>query len=148
MQKNSNYRQGYFRPLSPKKYKGKTPIIYRSSLELKVFRWLDHNPNVTSWGSESVIIPYISPVDNKVHRYYVDLVLTLLNEGKYEKYLVEIKPLAQILPPKPSKRKKPSTILYETVMYSVNQAKWAAAEEWCKKHNYKFLKFTEKHIKD
>ena len=148
MQKNPNYRQGYFKPINPKKYKGTYPIVYRSSLELKVFRWVDHNPNIVSWGSESVIIPYISPVDNKTHRYYVDLVLSLLHENKIEKYLVEIKPFAQIIPPTPSKRKKPSTILYESMMYSVNQAKWAAAEEWCKKRGYKFIKITEKHIKE
>jgi len=147
MQKNKNYKQGTFYALNVKKYKGTTPIIYRSSLELTVFRWLDNNSNVISWGSESVIIPYISPTDSKMHRYFVDLNLTLLENGQYQKYLIEIKPYSQVLPPTKSAKKKPSTILYESVMYSINQAKWEAAREWCKKHNYKFLIFTEKHIK-
>lgn len=140
------FNQGIFKPLHREKYKGTFPIKYRSSLELKVFRWLDNNQNIVSWGSESVIIPYISPVDNKVHRYFVDLNITLLNNNIYEKYLIEIKPLAQALPPKQSTNKKASTILYETVMYSINQAKWEAARKWCSQHNYKFLIFTEKHI--
>ena len=146
MKKNRNYKQGIFHPLIKEKYKGTTPVVYRSSLELKVFRWLDRNPNIVSWGSESVVIPYISPVDNKPHRYFVDLNLTLLENNTYQKYLIEIKPLAQVLPPTKSARKKPTTVLYETVTYSVNQAKWDAARNWCKRHNYKFLIFTEKHI--
>jgi hypothetical protein len=81
-----------------------------------------------------------------VHRYFVDLNITILINNKYEKYLIEIKPAAQIMPPTPSKRKAPRTILYENLMYSVNIAKWAAAHAWCKKHNYKFLIFTENHV--
>lgn len=142
------FNQGIFKPIHREKYKGTTPIKYRSSLELKVFRWLDNNQNIISWGSESVIIPYISPVDNKLHRYFVDLNITLLNNNVYEKYLIEIKPLSQAIPPKKSLKKKASTILYETVMYSINQAKWEAARKWCALHNYKFLIFTEKHIKE
>ena len=77
MKRNKNYKQGIFRAFNTKKYKGSTPIVYRSSLELTVFRWLDNNPNIVSWGSESVVIPYISPTDSKMHRYFVDLNLTL-----------------------------------------------------------------------
>ena len=140
------YKQGIFIPLNKQKYKGTVPIKYRSSLELKVFRWIDHNKNIYSWGSESVIVPYISPIDNRVHRYFVDLNVTLINNNTYEKYLIEIKPHSQTLAPSFSKRKKESTMLYESATYSINQAKWAAANEWCKKNNYKFLIFTEKHI--
>lgn len=146
MQKNKNYRQGIFQPLHKEKYKGTLPIVYRSSLELKVFRWFDNNSNVVSWGSESVIIPYRSPADGKLHRYFVDANITLIDENIPYKYLIEIKPYSQVIPPKKSAKKKPSTILYETVMYDINQAKWQAAREWCKNHNYKFLIFTEKHI--
>jgi len=147
MQKNKKYKQGIFRALNIKKYKGTLPIVYRSSLELTVFRWIDKNPNIVSWGSESVVIPYISPTDSKLHRYFVDINITILEEDKYQKYLIEIKPAAQVIPPKQSTKKKPSTLLYENITYSINQAKWEAAREWCSKHNYKFLIFTEKHIK-
>jgi len=146
--KRNKYKQGIFTPTNSKKYKGTLPVIYRSSLELKVFRWLDHNKNILEWGSESIVIPYISPVDSRAHRYFVDLNLTLLNNGIHEKYLVEIKPHSQTLPPTISAKKKPSTMLYEAATYSINQAKWMAAQAWCKKNSYKFLIFTEKHIKD
>lgn len=144
--KRNPYKQGIFHPLHKEKYKGTLPIVYRSSLELKVFRWLDHNPNIVSWGSETVIIPYQSPIDGKLHRYFVDANLTLKENNTFQKYLIEIKPHSQVLPPTKSTKKSPKTIIYENVTYSVNQAKWEAAREWCKKHNYKFLIFTEKHI--
>lgn len=147
MKKNPKYKQGIFNPLSQNKYNGSRPIYYRSSLELDVFRMLDRNKNIISWGSESIIIPYISPVDNKPHRYFVDLNFTLLINNIQKKFLVEIKPHAQTLQPVSSNRKASKTIIYENVMYKINQAKWAAAEAWCKKNNYKFLILTEKHIK-
>lgn len=146
MKKNQKYRQGIFHPINKEKYKGTLPVVYRSSLELKVYRWLDNNANIINWGSESVVIPYISPVDGKLHRYFVDANLTLKENNTFQKYLVEIKPHAQVLPPTKSAKKSPQTIIYENVTYSVNQAKWEAARHWCKKHNYKFLIFTEKHI--
>ena len=146
MQKNSNYRQGVFHPIKKEKYRGSTPIVYRSSLELKAFRWFDKNLNIISWGSESVVIPYISPADNKLHRYFVDANIVLKDDDSIVKYLIEIKPHTQTLPPQKRTRKKATTILYESITYSINQAKWEAAKQWCKKHNYKFLIITEKHL--
>lgn len=147
MKKNPKYKQGIFTPISSNKYIGSRPIYYRSSLELDVFRMLDRNSNILSWGSESIIIPYKSPIDNKIHRYFVDLNFTLLINNKQEKFLVEIKPHSQTLQPTPSNRKSSKTIIYENVMYTINKAKWSAAEEWCKENKYKFLILTEKHIK-
>ena len=69
--------KGYFKPKNPKKYKGDpTNIIYRSSWECKLMIRLDEDPNVISWGSEEIIIPYRSPIDNKIHRYFVDFIVT------------------------------------------------------------------------
>ncbi len=147
MKKDQRFIQGKFLLKNKDRYKGKLPIIYRSSLELSVFRWIDNNPNVAAWGVESVIIPYISPVDKKAHRYFVDLYV-ILKEGKQtKKYLFEIKPYKQTLQPTYSSRKKQSTILYETATYSINQAKWKAAEEWCAQRDFQFIILTEKHIR-
>ena len=89
--------KGKFRPQNPKKYKGDyTKIIYRSGWELKFMNYLDRQPEVISWSSEEVIIPYKSPIDNRFHRYYPDFwVKTLKGES-----LIEIKPKRQTQPPK------------------------------------------------
>ena len=65
--------KGMFKPKNPQKYRGDpTNIIYRSSFELKLMVYLDQHPEVISWGSEEIIIPYKSPIDNRYHRYFVD----------------------------------------------------------------------------
>ena len=67
--------KGRFRPKNPQKYKGDANnIIYRSTWEIKVMNYLDDNPNVIWWGSEELPIPYYSPVDKKMHRYFPDFI--------------------------------------------------------------------------
>jgi hypothetical protein len=144
--KNPKFIQGTFSPSNPNKYKGTLPIIYRSSLELKAFRDMDLNPNIISWGSESVVIPYPYPFNNSIRRYFIDIVAALKNptSGEIKKLLIEIKPFKQTLPPTPSKNKSQKTILYENQQFVVNQCKWKAAKEWAAKKGYIFLILTEK----
>jgi len=145
--KNSNYKQGIFNPKNPNKYKGSLPIIYRSGLELKSFRYLDNNPNVLTWGSESIVIPYQSPADGKIHRYFVDLVAALKSkDGTIKKLLIEVKPEKQTRPPTIPPNKKQKTMLYEKYQWAINQAKWDAAKNWCKAKNYLFIILNEKHL--
>ena len=144
--KSQSYKQGQYRPVNSKKYKGKGNPEYRSSWELKFFKWCDKNPNVLRWGSETVIVPYISPVDNKLHRYFVDNIVTIKENNIIKTYLVEIKPLKQTQPPIASKRKKKSTILYEQYTYAVNQAKWAAARKFAETKKLEFIILTEKEL--
>jgi hypothetical protein len=145
--KSRKYLQGIFNPLHPQKYKGSTPIIYRSSLELKCFRWMDNNSNIITWGSESVIIPYTSPLDGKIHRYFVDIVSQLKDkEGNLKKLLIEIKPSKFTIKPTLSERKSSKTIIYEQTQYAVNQAKWQAATAWSKTKGYVFLILTERDL--
>lgn len=146
--KNRNYTQGKFNPKNPKKYRGSLPIIYRSSLELSACRYLDNSNNVITWGSESVIIPYQSPIDGKIHRYFVDLVAEIkMKDESIKKVLIEVKPERQTKPPTITARKKQSTILYEKYTYATNLQKWKAAKEWCEKKGYLFLIFNENHLK-
>lgn len=141
------YRQGVYHPTNPRKYRGSLPVIFRSSLELKFCRWCNNNSNVLTWGSESVVLPYISPLDGQLHRYFVDHILLLKTPTGPKKYLVEIKPFKQTQEPKPSKRKKRSTILIEQVNWAKNQAKWEAAKKWAEKHDCTFVILTEKDLK-
>ena len=88
---------GKFKPSYPGKYKGDpTNIIYRSLWERKFMVWCDRNINVEEWGSEEIIIPYISPVDGRVHRYFPDFyVRARTKTGGKTRLIIEVKPLKQ-----------------------------------------------------
>jgi hypothetical protein len=145
--RHPNYSQGEFKPKNINKYRGSFPVFYRSGLELKVMRWFDDNSNVISWGSESVVIPYYSPLDEKSHRYFVDFIVNLKSrDGSLKKLLIEVKPHKQTLKPTISPNKKPTTVMYENRQYILNQVKWEAAKEWAQKKGYEFLVLTEKNI--
>ena len=142
--KDDRYKQGIYNPIN-KKYRGKQSPTYRSSWELKFFRWCDLNPNVVEWSSENVTIPYRIG-DGKPRRYIVDNTVMLKQRDKIKKYLIEIKPYAQTQPPKPHGNKKKSTIIYEQYTYAKNKSKWLAAKQWCKKNGYEFLILTEREL--
>lgn len=144
----SKFKQGIFRPNHPEKYKGTQPIIYRSSYELKYMRWCDHNPAVLKWGSESIVIPYQNPLTGKISRYFVDSNITIQGkDGSLKKYLIEIKPSVQTLPPQPNKNgRNPKSLLRRQAEYIKNRAKWEAATQWSKKKGYEFTILTEKHL--
>ena len=84
--------KGFFKPKNPTKYKGDpTKIIYRSSWELRLMAYLDDHPNVVQWGSEEFSIPYRSPIDNKIHRYFPDFWVKQIVDGKTEVLVLEVK---------------------------------------------------------
>jgi ATP-dependent exoDNAse (exonuclease V) alpha subunit len=143
--KYKEYKSGRYRPVNYQKF-GQTSCIYRSSYELKFLMWCDNNPKVTDVKYEKVIIPYMSKADGRMHRYYVDCRITMREKGGPKTYLIEIKPYKQTQKPKPSKRKKKQTILYENLTYLVNRSKWDAAEQYCKHKGYRWCILTEKGI--
>ena len=138
------WRQGIFVPKNQDKFIG-SKAIYRSGLELKFFRFCDDNPNVLEWGSENIIVPYISPLDNRAHKYYVDNYIAIKEGTNVVKYLVEIKPSKQTKPPTTKYRKR-QHLIYEQRQYVVNQAKWKAAKEFCRKKGLTFIILTEKEL--
>lgn len=143
----SKFKQGIFKPQNNQKYLGSSHPTYRSSWELKFFRWADLNENVLAWGSETIIVPYINPLDNAVHRYFVDnFVLLKDKEGKKQKFLIEIKPSKQVARPVSSGKQKRATILYEQTTWITNQAKWEAAKKWAEKKGCQFVILTEKEL--
>jgi hypothetical protein len=145
--KNNNFIQGIFKPTHPEKYKGHDFPRYLSSWELKLFRWCDMNPNVLEWGSESIVITYNSPIDNRSHRYIVDAIIKLNTSNGVKKYLVEVKPFKQTIKPVASPNKKSKSLLYEQLTFIQNQAKWASARKWCKERGYEFIVLTERELK-
>ena len=118
-------------------------IIYRSLWERKFMTFCDRNPSVIEWGSEEVVIPYRSPIDGRVHRYYVDFYIKVRTKSnEIKKYLVEIKPKKQTTPPPPTKKQ---TKLYKdkVLTFLKNQAKWEAAKEYAKDRGWEFKIITE-----
>ena len=133
-----------YKPNYPNKYKGDANnIICRSSWERRFCSWCDLNENIIEWGSEEFWIPYLSPVDNRVHRYFPDFIIKLKEStGQIKTYVIEVKPKRQTQPPKPKSRMTKG-FLYEAKTYAVNQAKWKAADEWCKDRMLEFKVITE-----
>ena len=139
--------KGKYRPSHPKKYKGDpTGIIFRSLWERKFMVYCDQNKNVLEWASEEIALPYRSPVDNKVHRYFPDFYMKIKeNNGTIKNYVIEVKPLKQCSPPKKPKRQTRGYIR-EAYEYAKNQAKWQAAKDFCDDRQWEFKVVTEKEL--
>ena len=119
-------------------------VFYRSLWERQVFKWCDVNTQIAKWCSEEVVIPYRCKTDNKIHRYFVDLKIKLVNGTTH---LVEIKPKKEISPPvKPSRQTK--RYINEVMTYVKNKSKWEAAEEYCMSRGWQFSIWTEETIKN
>jgi len=131
--------KGRFIPKHPEKYLGNVKaIIFRSSWEVTFLKWLDMHPSVIQWASEEISIPYKSPVDNLVHRYYPDfLVIYRDNTGQIKKEIVEIKPYKEtVVTPKSSPQ--------DRVTIAVNHAKWEAAARFAQSQGMSFRVITER----
>jgi len=141
------FYKGYFKPKNPVKYRGDPRnIVYRSSWELRLMSYLDEHRDVVSWGSEEIVIPYRSPIDGRVHRYFVDFIVTKINSnGIKETSLIEVKPASQTKPPA-KKQKATKQYITEVTTWGVNEAKWKAATEYCKDRGWTFHIFTEKEL--
>jgi hypothetical protein len=141
------YLQGKFKPKNPDKYLGdSTNIIFRSSWELTVFRWLDNQSNVINWASESVIVPYHDPVSNRQRRYFPDLYVKFRHkDGSIKDQLWEIKPEKQTREPE-VRKKITKGYIAEIATYGTNQAKWEAATKFCENLGWDFMMITEKDL--
>ena len=139
--------KGRYIPSNPRKYKGDSSnIIYRSSWERKFMVYCDRNDAILEWGSEEVVIPYVSPLDGKLHRYFPDFYIKVKqSSGSVKKMIIEVKPKKQCSPPKIPKRKT-KYFLNEVRTWGVNEAKWKAAVEWCKDRSMEFVILTEEHL--
>ena len=138
---------GRFTPTNPQKYIGDhRNIIYRSSWECRVMDWLDRNDSVISWASEELVVPYVSPVDGKWHRYFPDFLVKIQNkDGKQRTLMLEVKPKYQTQPPKPQKRVT-KKFINEVTTWGVNEAKWKSANEYCMDRGWEFRVITEDHL--
>lgn len=159
--------QGYYRNLkNPEKYIGdKSLIIYRSSWEFSFCKWCDASPSIIRWSSEPIKVPYYNRVDKLdeckkygldpnnpknwvVKNYNVDFWCEIKkSDDSIEKWFIEIKPKDKLRKPVPPKQgcslKEQKRFNNLAKEYLINEAKWAAMDEFAKKNNAKFFVFTE-----
>ncbi len=104
---------------------------------------LDRHPDVIQWASEEFSIPYLSPLDNRIHRYFPDFWVKMKNKnGIIETVVIEIKPKSQTIPPTP-KTKVTKKYINEVKTWGINSSKWKYAEQFCKERKWKFQIITE-----
>jgi hypothetical protein len=130
-----------FIPKNPQKYTGDLEKIFaRSSWEVTCMKFFDSSSAVIRWGSEEQVIPYYSPVDNKVHEYWPDFFVEYRDkEGNVLREVVEVKPRHESEEQfAKSDRSKAALI--------VNEAKWKAANIFCESRGMKFRVITEHSI--
>ena len=139
--------RGKFNPKNPKKYVGDPDrIVWRSTWEYKVMKWLDTSSAVINWSSEEFAIPYFSSIDKKFHRYFPDFLVKLkTKDNEIKTILIEVKPFKQTMVPKINKRKS-KYYRRDAIQYAINQAKWDAAKEFCNSKGWEFKILTENEI--
>ena len=132
--------KGQYIPENPKKYRGDSHrIVYRSLWERKFMVYCDTSNSIIEWGSEEVIIPYLSPWDGRIHRYFPDFYII-------KKMIIEVKPKSQCKPPKAEPKRKTKRWFNEVKTWGINEAKWKSATEWCNNNDMEFKILTEDHL--
>jgi len=130
---------------NPSKYSGDpTKVFFRSLWERQIFRWAEANPEVLKWVSEETVVPYVCRTDGQVHRYFIDLKISMANGNTY---LIEIKPKCQTIPPVQPKRKTRKYIT-EVMTYAKNISKWEAADKYAKAQGWIFQVWHEETLKN
>lgn len=140
--------KGKYKPENPKKYKGDpTNIVYRSLWERKFMRYCDLNESVNQWQSEEFWIPYKSPLDGKIHRYFPDFFVKYKDsKGNTRTVVIEIKPKKEVLMPEQNPKRRTKAWANKVQTWVVNQAKWKAAKEFCDDRKYEFRIMTEEDL--
>jgi hypothetical protein len=129
-----------FKPKNIKKYIGDaTNIVCRSLWERRVCKFLDENINITKWSSEEIVIPYLNPLDKKMHNYFPDFLVQFNSGNNLQTWLIEVKPAKQTFLKENASKK-------EKIIWVINNAKWNAAKTFCQKNNMQFKLLTEKEI--
>ena len=116
-------------------------------MELRFMKWCDISEKIFQWSSEEIVIPYISPIDNKRHRYFPDFLIQT-DKGWT---LIEVKPQVQTKPPKKLlveklTLKKKRRYYNAVKTWLVNEAKWKAAKKVCEIEGWEFQIMTEKQL--
>ncbi len=132
------FAKGKFTMSNPGKYVGTKQPTYRSSWEWSFMRFCDTHPSVQKWASEAISIPYRDPLTGRQTIYVPDFFIQYLDKNsRMHVELIEVKPASQAILERVGKNK------YNQAQYVKNQAKWAAANLWCKQQGIKFRILSE-----
>ena len=136
----SHFHQGVYTPVNPDKYVGTYPIRWRSSWEQKVMIMFDSNPNIISWASESLKIPYKNPFTGKNTVYIPDFLVSYFDaKGARHNEIIEVKPSKET---NLSEARSPRA----RAALALNSYKWAAAQAFARQHGMAFRVMNEQHI--
>lgn len=137
----ARFAQGKFNCKNPQKYVGRKTPTYRSSWEFAFMRFCDEHPNVAQWASEAVRIPYKNPLTGKHTIYVPDFFIAYADKnGKSRVEIIEVKPANQTI------KEKVGRSRHNQASYILNQAKWEAANRWCKQQGLHFRVVNETDI--
>lgn len=137
----AKFAQGKFTCKNPEKYVGRKTPTYRSGWEFAFMRFCDEHPSVAKWASEAIRIPYRNPFTGKYTIYVPDFFIAYSDKnGKQHAELIEVKPANQAI------KEKIGRSNHNKASYILNQAKWSAANAWCKQEGITFRVVTESDI--
>ena len=136
--------KSFFKPRNKSKYMGDfNNIVCRSTWEYQLASWADRNSSIVKWGIESVILGYFDKGNGKKRDYYVDFYFEF-NDGK--KWLIEVKPRNQTMPP-PKQKRLTRKYVNAVRTYATNTSKWEYARIFAEKNGMKFYVWTEDHLR-
>jgi len=137
----ARFAQGKYTLKNPEKYIGGRTPTYRSSWEFAFCRMCDTNENISKWASESIRIPYRHPFTGKYTIYVPDFFIVYGDRtGKQHVELIEVKPANHTF------KEQLGRSQANKAHYVVNQAKWAAARQYCKQKGMYFRVVNEQDI--
>jgi len=137
----AKFARGKYTMKHPEKYVGTKVPTYRSSWEWSFMNFCDNNPHIMKWASEAIQIPYKDPLTGRQTIYVPDFFIQYLDKsGRMLVELIEIKPASQTILERVGKNK------YNQQQFVKNQAKWTAANIWCKQQGIKFRILNENDI--
>lgn len=158
--------QGYYKVHNPQKYVGDPSlVVYRSSWEYSFCKFCDYSESVQRWSSEPLKIPYYDRVSKLAEcrkigldpnnpknwikkNYNTDFWVEIKKpDDTIEKWFIEIKPKNELKkpvpPPKTAPLKEHKRFNQRAKTFLINEAKYAAMNEFAKRNNCKFYVFTE-----
>ena len=137
----TKFARGKFTMRHPEKYVGTKVPTYRSSWELTFMNFCDNNKSVQKWASEAIQIPYRDPLTERQTVYVPDFFIQYVDKrNRVITELIEIKPASQSILERVGKNK------YNQAQFVKNQAKWTAANHWCRQQGIKFRILNENDI--
>lgn len=137
----AKFARGKFTMKHPEKYVGTKVPTYRSSWEWTFMNFCDNNKSVQKWASEAIQIPYRDPLTDRQTVYVPDFFIQYVDKNnRIITELIEIKPASQTILERVGKNK------YDQAQFVKNQAKWLAANHWCKQQGIKFRILNENDI--